>query len=197
MQTMLVLLYTTLLTIYAAAAHAQDRNTRVVLPTEAANELVVLGVGRCGSWPIEHQGLEGCEFAELKKKEVPEVLELRRKFFSDCLSCKGNQCIIKAWPEDRISEQLFCKRVFWTPTRVSRFMNPGARSGPFRVSYTFKISTDGRVEDIELISFDSEIEEEQLMQLIADGAARTRFEPIVVDEVAYELVGLRDTIIRP
>jgi hypothetical protein len=71
------------------------------------------------------------------------------------------------------------------------------RNSPLRVSYTFKISIDGRVEDIELISFDSDIVEEELLQLIVDGAARTRFEPIVVVEVAYELVGLRDTVIRP
>ncbi len=56
---------------------------------------------------------------------------------------------------------------------------------------------DGRVKGIELISFDGEIGQEELMQLIADGAARTRFEPKVVAEVAYELVSLRDTITRP
>ena len=48
-----------------------------------------------------------------------------------------------------------------------------------------------------MISFDRDIEEAELLQLIADGAARTRFEPLVVAEVAYELVGLRDTFIRP
>ena len=197
MQTMLLLLYSALLTIYAVAAHAQENRTRVILPTEATNELVVLGVGRCGSWPIDHQGLEGCEFAELKKKEVPAVLELRRKFFSDCLSCKSNQCILEAWPEGRISEQLFCKRVFWTPTRVSRFMNPSAGAGPFRASYSFTISTGGRVKDIDLISFDGDIEEDKLLQLIVDGASRTRFESITLGEVTYELVGLRDSIVRP
>jgi hypothetical protein len=64
-----------------------------------------------------------------------------------------------------------------------------------RVSYTFKISTKGRVEDIELISFEGDIEERKLFKLIADGAAKTRFEPIIVADVDYELVSLRDTII--
>ena len=66
-----------------------------------------------------------------------------------------------------------------------------------RATYTFNIATDGRVKGIELISFDGDIGQEELMQLIADRAAKTRFEPIVVAEVAYELVSLRDTIIRP
>ena len=97
--------------------------------------------------------------------------------------------------EDRTTEKLLCKRLFWTPTRVSRFMNPGARFSALRVSYTFKISTDGKVEDIELISFEGDIEEEELVRLIGDGASKTRFEPIVVADVAYEIVGLRDTFI--
>jgi hypothetical protein len=197
MRTMLILLFIALLTFYTSIAHAQENNTRGIHSNEVIDEVVVVGPSRCGSWPIEHQSLRGCEFAELKKEDLPKVLDLRRKLVSDCLICQGNQCTIKAWPEYRITEKLLCKRLFWTPTRVSNFMYPLARYSPLRVSYTFKISTDGRVEDIELISFDGDIEEEELLQLIAHGAARTRFEPIVVAEVAYELVGLRDTFIRP
>ena len=74
-------------------------------------------------------------------------------------------------------------------------MNPHARVSPLRVSFAFNISTKGKVGDIELISFDGDIEEEELLQLIGDGAARTRFEPIVVADVAYELVGLSNTFI--
>lgn len=212
MRTMPILPYIALLTLYTSIAHAQESNTRGIDPDEVVEELVVVGVGRCGSWPIQHQSLKGCEFAELEKKNLPMVLDMRPKLFSDCLVCEGNQCAAKAWPDDQIKEKLLCKRLFWTPTRVSTFMNPVSRYGsiveyerkfgathnsPWRVSYTFNISTEGRVEDIELISFDGDFEEEKLLQLIEDGAARTRFEPIVVAEVAYELVDLRDTIIRP
>lgn len=212
MRPMLILLFIALLTLDTSIAHGEQSNTREISPIEVVEEVVVVGIGRCGSWPIAHQNLKGCEFAELEKENLLAVLELRPKMFSDCLSCQGNQCTIKSWSEDRTTEQLLCKRLFWTPTRVSTFLNPvsryasiveygrqmdATRNSPLRVSYTFKISIDGRVEDIELISFDSDIEEEELLQLIVDGAARTRFEPIVVAEVAYELVGLRDTIIRP
>ncbi len=74
-------------------------------------------------------------------------------------------------------------------------MIAGGSSGPLRVSFTFKLSTDGRVEDIELVSFETDIGEEELLQLIEEGATRTRFEPVVVADVAYEIVGLRDAFV--
>ncbi|MCH7822738.1 MAG: hypothetical protein IIA07_12025 [Proteobacteria bacterium] len=80
---------------------------------------------------------------------------------------------------------------------MSKIAKPLARYSPLRFSYTYKISTNGRVEDIELISFDGDISEAALLRLIANGAAGTKFEPIVVADVKYELVDLRDTIIRP
>ena len=194
MRTMQILSSIALL-ICASSAVAQETDIRGVYPNEVIDEIVIVGAIRCGSWPIKHQRVRGCEFAELKKENRPKLLRLRRELFSDCLICLDSRCTMKAWPEDRKTEKLLCKRLFRTPTRVSRFMKPHARFSPLRVSYTFKISTKGKVEDIELISFDGEIEEEELLQLIGDGAAKTRFEPIVVADVAYELVGLRDTFI--
>jgi len=63
---------------------------------------------------------------------------------------------------------------------------------PMKVSFTFKISTEGKVEDIELVSFEGDITEAKLVRLIKDGARKTRFEPLVIADMAYEIVGLRD-----
>jgi len=102
---------------------------------------------------------------------------------------------MKAWAEDETTEKLLCKRLFRTPTRIPSFMKPNALSSPFRVSFTFSISVKGKVGDIELVSLDGDIDEVELLRLIEGGAARTRFEPIVVADVAYQLVGLRDKLI--
>jgi len=185
-----------LLNFWSAVGNAQDRDTRVILPAENSNELIVLGAGRCGSWPIGHRELENCEFAELEKDDLPKVLELRRTFFSVCLSCNGNQCALEAWPRDRISEQLFCKRVYWTPTHVPRFISTDKETGPLRVTYIFTISVDGSVKDIEIGSFEGDVEEQEMLDLIVSGASKTRFEPLTLDDVAYELVGLQESIIR-
>ena len=183
------------LLICASSTVAQETDIRGAYSTEDIDEIVVFGVNQCGSWPIEHYRLKGCHYVELKKEDLPMVLRSRQEFFSDCLKCLGSRCAMKAWPEDNTTEELLCNRLFRTPTRVPRFMNPDALFSPFRVSFTFSISVKGKVEDIELVSFDGDIDEEELLRLIESGATRTRFEPIVVADVAYQLVGLRDKLI--
>lgn len=91
--------------------------------------------------------------------------------------------------------KLLCKRLFWTPTRISRSWFSGERIGSMRVSFTFKISTKGKVEDIEVVSFEGDIAEAELLQLIRDGALKTRFEPLVIADMAYEIVGLRSAFV--
>jgi len=194
MRKVLILSFIAML-VYAASAVAQETDIREAYLKEDIDEIVVLATNVCGSWPIEHYRLTGCEYLELKKEEVPMVLRARQKFFPDCLKCLGSRCTMKAWPEDRTTEKLLCKRLFRTPTRVARFMNPEALFSPFRVSFTFNISVKGKVEDVELVSFEGDIEKEELLRLIEGGAARTRFEPIVVADVAYELISLNDAFI--
>jgi hypothetical protein len=182
------------LLICASSTVALETDIRGAYSNEDIDEVVAVGTNRCGSWPIEHYRLQNCEYVELRKEDLPMVLHSRQIFFSDCLKCLGSRCTMRAWPENKIVEKLLCKRLFWTPTRVPRFMKPDALFSPFSVSFTFSISIEGKVEDIELVSFDSDIDEEALLRLIEDGAARTRFEPIVVADVAYQLVGLRDSV---
>ena len=181
-----------LLAFCASSASAGQTDAGAIDPVEAIEEIVVKGVVWCGSWPIQHRGLTGCEYAELEKKYLAMVLDLRPKLFSTCLSCQGSRCITKVWPERKTREKFLCKRVFWTPTKVARFMIAGgAHSSSLSVSFNFTISTTGRVEDIEVVSFEGNIEEEVLLELIKRGASKTRFEPVVVENMAYEIVGLR------
>ncbi len=42
-----------------------------------------------------------------------------------------------------------------------------------------------------MVSFESDIAEEELLELIERGASKTRFEPVVVEDMAYEIVSLR------
>ena len=183
------------LLICALSIGAQEINTNGSYSGEDIDEIVVVGVRRCGSWPIEHYRFKGCEYVELRKEELPMVLRSRQEFFSTCLICQGSRCIMKEWPEDKPTESILCKRLFRTPTRIPRFLESDDIFSPFTASFTFSISDKGKVEDIELISFDGDIDAEKLLSLIEGGAAKTRFEPIAVGDEAYELVGLREKLL--
>ncbi len=66
---------------------------------------------------------------------------------------------------------------------------------PVAVSIGFTISTEGRAENIECRSLEGKMTQRSVLRLIQQGAARTRFEPLVIEEVAYEIVGLIDTFV--
>jgi len=189
-----------LLAFCASSASAAETDTLAIHPDEVIEEVVVKGVNRCGTWPIQHERLIGCEYVELSKEDLAIVLDLRPKLFLACLSCQGSRCIANEWPEGKTTQELLCKRLFWTPTRIVRFMFGAERSipesensDPFTVSFTFTISTKGRVEDIELVSFEGDIAENELLELIERGATKTRFEPVAVQDKVYEIVGIKDT----
>ena len=74
-------------------------------------------------------------------------------------------------------------------------MTDNKHSSPLNVSFTFTISTAGRVEDLQIVSFDSEIEKEEVLKLIERGATRTKFEPVVIADIAYEIVGVKGAFI--
>lgn len=188
-----------LLAFCASSASAAETDTGAIPSEEVIEEVVVKGVNRCGTWPIQHERLIGCEYVELSKEDLAIVLDLRPKLFSACLSCQGNRCIANEWPEDKTMQELLCKIVFWTPTGIMKFIFEAERSNPsreysdpFRVSFTFTVSTKGRVEDIEVVSFEGDIAEKELLELIERGATKTRFEPVVFEDKIYEIVGIKD-----
>ena len=74
-------------------------------------------------------------------------------------------------------------------------MPDNKHSSQMSVSFTFGISTAGRVQAIEIVSFESEITQDRVLKLIERGATRTRFEPLAIADIAYEVVGLKGAFI--
>jgi len=171
------------------ASEAQS-DTTATQPAEVIEEIVVKGFNWCGIWPIQHRGLIGCTYIELDGRDLEMALDLRSELFADCLSCRGNQCTANAWPDNKTVERMLCRRLFWTPSNVAKWSHTLGRSGPLSVSVNFAISTAGSVNDIEIVSFDGDIEKEDLLDLIERGARRARFEPVIIEDTAYKIVGL-------
>jgi len=194
MRAVQLLKFIALLSFCTASASALEAEPDTPDNNEVIEDVVVKGVNRCGSWPIQHERLRGCEYAVLKKEQLQSVLILRQEFFETCLICQGNRCIGKVWQDFRRKEKVLCKDLFWTPTRITKNVMSD-RDSPLRVSFTFKISTKGRVEDIEVVSLQGDIAEAEILRLIRDGARRTRFEPLVIADTTYEIVGIRDEFV--
>ena len=74
-------------------------------------------------------------------------------------------------------------------------MTDNKHSSALSVSFTFTISTGGKVEAVEMVSIEGDIAEEEVLKLINRGASKTRFEPLVIADTAYEIVGLKGAFI--
>ena len=154
-------------------------------------EVVVQGLERCGSWPIDHREMSTCEFAVLDRGRISTVRELRSKLLSLCLSCTDRVCVRRQLPRDLQEEARLCRRVFWTPTRIRRMSRQSRNTHWLDVSFTYTLSARGRVEDVRLTSLEGEWSREEVRDLVVKGASRALYEPLVVEDVAYEIVDLR------
>ena len=166
-----------------------------VAASAVLEEVVVEGTRHCGSWPIDHERMSVCEFAVLKPKVLPKILEVRPRLYSHCLSCSGTVCTPRSFRTDQQTEARLCQRVFWTPTRIADSMNFSRNNKPVGVSITYTISTAGRPENIQIRSLEGKMARRAVLQLIEQGAARTRFEPLIIDGTAYEIVDLVDSFV--
>ena len=158
-------------------------------------EVVVEGTRHCGSWPINHEGMAVCEFAVLKPQVLPKILEVRPRLLSHCLSCSGTVCTPRSFRTAQQVEARLCQRVFWTPIRIPGSMNYRGNDKPVGVSITYTISVTGRPENIQIRSLEGKMTQRSILQLIQQGAARTRFEPLVIEGAAYEIVDLVDSFV--
>ena len=176
--------------VFGAASELADTS-----PEEVIEEVVIKTVLRCGSWPINHMSVSGCEYAKLKREALPAVVKQRPKLLARCLNCRDRQCVVRQWSDYQVTERRLCKTLFWTPIQVSSYLYAAKFATQIKVSYTYSISTRGRIEDIAITSFESDMTKQEVLNIVTRGAARVRFEPLNIAGAEYELVGLRDAII--
>ena len=164
-----------------------------VAPVDDVEEVRVSAVAQCGSWPIAHTDIVGCEYAELKPEMLKSVRKLRAEYLARCLRCKEGTCVPRAWTRDQMTARNLCKRLYMTPTKVPPVMRRSrATDASLLVRFRYSISTRGRVEGISLDVLDTGLNESEVVKMIEGTARRVRFEPLKVDGRALSIVDLRD-----
>ena len=134
-----------------------------------------------------------CPVSVIKKNQIKTIVERRQTTFKHCLACEGEQCVFKEWPAEGKDFADACKLLFCTPTKMPRKMfvsDDTAKEGG--VFFTYGINKKGRVDFVEVTELRGELTEESALELIRDFFERRRYEPIVIDGKAYELVDLKD-----
>lgn len=172
---------------FAASTDSDDAYGRDV------EEVRVSAVAQCGSWPIAHVDIVGCEYAELKTEVLKDIRKHRADYLTRCLQCKDGTCALKTWSRDQMTARNLCKRLYITPIKVpSRSDRTDVSEASLLVRFSFSITHRGRVDDIHLDLLDSDLTESQVFKMIKGGARQVRFEPLKVDGQALSIEGLRD-----
>ena len=153
----------------------------------------VSAVAQCGSWPIAHVDIVGCEYAELKTEVLKGIRKHRVDYLTRCLQCKDGTCAPKTWSRDQMTARNLCKRLYITPIKVpSRDSRTSDSGASLLVRFSYSITHRGRIEDIHLDLLDSDLPETQVLNMIENGAQQVRFEPLKVNGQTLSIEGLRD-----
>lgn len=172
---------------FAASTGSDDASARDV------EEVRVSAVAQCGSWPIAHVDIVGCEYAELKAEVLKGIRKHRTDYLSRCLKCNDGTCLLKTWSRDQMTARNLCKRLYITPIKVpSRSSSTNNSEASLLVRFSYSITRRGRVEDIHLDLLDTDLTESQVFKMIESGARQVRFEPLKVHGQTLSIVGLRD-----
>ena len=123
------------------------------------------------------------------------VRKHRDSTFNTCLSCKGSSCSIKEFNDSKALA--VCKRLFCTPTFVSPgFETPAdTPSGKSSFTYSYIISKEGSLENIEIKSVEGVFNKKDAKKFIKARTRKTKFEPIVFQNKAYEIVNLTSNMV--
>ena len=159
-------------------------------------EVVVVAFDRCGPWPIDHPLTSDCLFAVIKRDKVRVLQQMRARMLTACLRCEDAICTPRvpaaAEDADRRKTRFVCEKLFFTPRRVGGWNVEAEEAPELFLGFTYDISRQGRVRDIRITDFDEEdFDHDQLLTLLQVGSERVRFEPLKIDGVVYEIIGVR------
>tara|TARA_B110000014_G_scaffold238821_1_gene205751 strand:- start:123 stop:668 length:546 start_codon:yes stop_codon:yes gene_type:complete len=130
---------------------------------------------------------------------IKQVVKHRNNAMDICLSCEGDSCSMKSWPEEQVKEFNVCKRLFTTPVylrantmselppKLKRIGKESRNSTYFY--YNYSISKEGRVSDIKVTSIfgAGRLSKKEALQLWTIVTEDTFYEPIEIDGKRYEI----------
>jgi len=135
----------------------------------------------------------------LTKDGIVQLKKLREKANKYCLACRGDECIAKQWPEDRVQELQLCQSLYCVPAVFPKTIladQRGWASHTANVVYKVEKNGSGKLlsytatENAEAIrSYKKEIN-----QSVGSFLKNTRFVPLIVDGGRKELVNLYYTV---
>lgn len=131
----------------------------------------------------------------LAKEGMAKLLQVRDRANKHCLSCRGPQCLMKQWPDDQSEGRRLCESLYCIPKSFPRAVTSEQSGWAAHVAEVrFKVDQEGRgklQEYVALTEADRIKPYKREIERTTRGFLNsTRFEPLVVDGEAKEIVNL-------
>ena len=128
-------------------------------------------------------------------KALSQLNEMRSRAFNHCLSCVDDSCNLKSWNEANRENTLICNRLFCSATYQSKQVNKSARrklpEGYGNLLFSFSINKQGLIDTHKITYLDGNMKRESVEIYLEKLLTGHKFEPIVIDNQAYELKDLK------
>ena len=157
---------------------------------EILEEVLVQSVNGCGSWPIDHGDIATCDYAVLAQPIRSKVPKWRVDAVAGCLVCENNECRPRSFTSIQTPEEDWCRKLFWTPRHIDRLRLTSEEASALEVSFTFEISKQGKVKNIQIDDLYGDWSEQVVQRLLETGAQGVRYPPLSIDGARYSIVNL-------
>jgi hypothetical protein len=164
----------------------EEGNVVELLPYDENNpECLLYGIGK----------VEQRRAISNDPKALSQLNEMRSRAFNHCLSCVDDSCNLKSWNEANRKNTLICKRLFCSATYQSKQVNKSAwrklPEGYGNLLFSFSINKQGLVDAHKITYLDGTMKRESVEIFLEKLLTGHKFEPIVIDNQAYELKDLK------
>lgn len=135
----------------------------------------------------------------LTKEGIAQLKKLREKANKYCLACRGDECIAKQWPQDRVKELQLCHSLYCVPARFPKTMLSDQRGwAAHTANVVYKVEKNGRGKLLSYTVTENagaiRSYKKEINQSVGSFLRNTRFVPLVVDGEPKELVNLYHTV---
>jgi hypothetical protein len=127
---------------------------------------------------------------------LTKVLKHRDSAFKTCLTCNKGDCSMKIWNEENKNNEMICKRMFCTPTKVAKaYEVPGnSPTGKSSFDYIYSISKKGKLTDINILKVEGEFNRKDALNYLKALTKRTKYEPLVNENKKYKITNLTSSM---
>lgn len=131
----------------------------------------------------------------LAEEGLAKLLQVRDRANKHCLSCRGPQCLLKQWPDDQSGGRRLCESLYCIPKSFPRAVTAEQTGWAAHLAEVrFKVDREGRGKLQEYVAL-TEADRIKPYRREIERTTRgflhsTRFEPLVVDGEAKEIVNL-------